>query len=384
MLILSRNDYFKTPLNSCAATTQRSKHMVCIISWSTFKYGLLIAILATASFVFILTRLIQHQCCHVFQETFSNDAQEHGRKHRFRIVSKGNAIYKPHNIDTLFHPNPVWSLTDLGNDFHTQLECDNFLAVIIVASAPLNFESRKVIRSTWGHLWSDKFNRKVKTVFSIGRTANDSLNEFITKESLSYKDVLQGDYLDSYRNLTLKVLHGMQWAVSCKPLFILKTDDDCFVNVPVLINLLANVTVQGNAKSTYVGKTAKYTTVVRNRSDKWFLSKEAYPLDEYVPYLSGMGYILHYNVAKQILNASTYIKLLPNEDAFIGIVAYHLGIEPVHSNRIVMYSPLFSHCNYLYILVIHGVSVEEQKECFEKCMNAERVCPTSHIIYEWS
>ena len=55
-----------------------------------------------------------------------------------------------------------------------------------------------------------------------------------------YKDILQIDFQDSYRNLTLKSMLSFRWAVDeCSSFqYILKTDDDMIVNFDVLIDQL--------------------------------------------------------------------------------------------------------------------------------------------------
>ena len=50
-----------------------------------------------------------------------------------------------------------------------------------------------------------------------------------------YKDILRLDYQDTYENLTNKTVLTLRWiAEKCEPKYVLKTDDDCFVNILVL------------------------------------------------------------------------------------------------------------------------------------------------------
>ncbi|NXR67146.1 B3G5B glucosaminyltransferase, partial [Rhadina sibilatrix] len=60
-------------------------------------------------------------------------------------------------------------------------------------------------------------------------------------ESRQHGDILQGDFGDTYANLTLKTLLLLRWARACcggAP-FLLKADDDVFVNVPAVATYLA-------------------------------------------------------------------------------------------------------------------------------------------------
>ncbi|NXI87185.1 B3G5B glucosaminyltransferase, partial [Rhipidura dahli] len=57
-----------------------------------------------------------------------------------------------------------------------------------------------------------------------------------------HRDILQGDFGDSYGNLTRKTLLLLRWARACcggSP-FLLKADDDSFVHVPAVATYLAS------------------------------------------------------------------------------------------------------------------------------------------------
>ena len=61
-------------------------------------------------------------------------------------------------------------------------------------------------------------------------------------ESLRFNDIVLFDFIDSYRNMTLKHLSGFSWLdQQCGPkrdLFVLKADDDVFVETFDLIRNL--------------------------------------------------------------------------------------------------------------------------------------------------
>lgn len=60
-------------------------------------------------------------------------------------------------------------------------------------------------------------------------------------ENRKYEDIVVEDLHDTYRNLTLKSLRMMKWAIhKCSGVkFLLKADDDTFVNVQNLANYVA-------------------------------------------------------------------------------------------------------------------------------------------------
>ncbi len=66
---------------------------------------------------------------------------------------------------------------------------------------------------------------------------------------IMYGDLVQENFLDSYRNLTLKTLMGIRWAsIYCaNAKFIVKIDDDVVLNPYFLVNYLDNNTNLTNA-----------------------------------------------------------------------------------------------------------------------------------------
>ncbi|NWW97252.1 B3GT4 galactosyltransferase, partial [Rhynochetos jubatus] len=60
-------------------------------------------------------------------------------------------------------------------------------------------------------------------------------------EARRHRDLLQGPFADTYANLTRKTLLLLRWTLARCPAvpFLLKADDDVFVNLPALTNYLA-------------------------------------------------------------------------------------------------------------------------------------------------
>ena len=55
-----------------------------------------------------------------------------------------------------------------------------------------------------------------------------------------YEDLVQGNFIDSYKNLTLKAVLGLRWLsqyCSDAP-FAIKTDDDTFLNIFEMVRLM--------------------------------------------------------------------------------------------------------------------------------------------------
>lgn len=118
-----------------------------------------------------------------------------------------------------------------------------FVAVI---SAVNYFDKRNVIRETWLnhlHQLQTHFGASMTLVgfaFIVGLTENDEIQTQIEAESAAHGDIIQIDMNDVYYNLTQKVVGLVNWMNHhCSQVdFILKVDDDVYVNVQNLVTVI--------------------------------------------------------------------------------------------------------------------------------------------------
>jgi len=86
--------------------------------------------------------------------------------------------------------------------------------IIYVHTAPGHHSRRKAVRSTWGNVtrWST-VSDPVTLRFVLGRSTNDGLHQqrALAREQAEYGDLVQLDFVDSYRNMTLKAVGALQW-----------------------------------------------------------------------------------------------------------------------------------------------------------------------------
>ena len=66
-----------------------------------------------------------------------------------------------------------------------------------------------------------------------GATSDKKLQQSIADENKKYGDIIQGDFVDSYHNLSYKAIMGNLWAAEfCEQAeFVVKTDDDMFIDL---------------------------------------------------------------------------------------------------------------------------------------------------------
>ncbi|XP_066298312.1 beta-1,3-galactosyltransferase 1-like [Branchiostoma lanceolatum] len=293
------------------------------------------------------------------------------------------------------YTDAVFDLDILEDPFSDNPSCPDkseLLLLILVTSAPGNVDRRKAIRSTWGNKKAGDSWRKYgdkpatcKIVFLLGKTPdNPSLNFLLEKESLEHEDMLFGDYIDSYRNLTLKVLHGFKWARDeCEPEFLLKTDDDCFINTPLFLKMLQEH--RPYKSDFYTGSVFEGSelAVIRDPRSKWHVSEEDHLSDFYAPYASGIGYMVSKTALGKILDVVKSVPPFPIEDAYIGTLAEKVGVVPMDSGRFSKHHGMWRTCNYLYLLVVHHVPIEDLPVTMQKVRDAPLQCRGSALHGMW-
>jgi len=86
--------------------------------------------------------------------------------------------------------------------------------IIYVHTAPEHLSRRQAVRSTWGNVtrWST-VSDPVTLRFMLGRPVNDRRRQqrALVNEQAEHGDLVQLDFVDSYRNMTLKAVGALQW-----------------------------------------------------------------------------------------------------------------------------------------------------------------------------
>ncbi|XP_010074893.1 PREDICTED: beta-1,3-galactosyltransferase 2-like, partial [Pterocles gutturalis] len=107
--------------------------------------------------------------------------------------------------------------------------------VLLVATEPADVAGRYAIRQTWGNE-SSVPGFTILRLFLLGvhPRFEAELRPVLEEESQLFGDILQQDFLDTYNNLTLKTLMGMEWETKHCPTYVVKADRDVFLNLDYL------------------------------------------------------------------------------------------------------------------------------------------------------
>ncbi|EDO34693.1 predicted protein, partial [Nematostella vectensis] len=177
-------------------------------------------------------------------------------------------------------------------------------------------------------------DRTWRTIFIVGRSNNSRTNNLLGHESRVYGDILLGNFLDTYKHLSLKMLLGITWPYEhCNAKYILKTDDDCYMNIVSLILWLSEYHTQQGTDPLYIGKVQKNMAVVRTKSHRYYVSRSVHRGDFYAPYVSGGGYLFSGHLLSRLYKVSRHSRVFPVEDALLGRFMRILKVQPRHEKR---------------------------------------------------
>jgi len=286
-----------------------------------------------------------------------------------------------------FHPRTLNSVYS-GQDKAQNLPAFQFLLspksicgeklyfLVVVHSKPDRFKERELIRETWGSVtkiggWD------VRTVFVLGRSTQDkvvssdlllergsqnslksrslhqnaffqsdptssirykadSTDRLVRLESDLYNDIVQGDFEDTPYNRTKKHMMGYNWVIehcSHKPRFVLKTDDDVFIEMYHLFNFVSAVYGTNPGPSLVCDVIPAGTAPHRTRGNLLQEEKEFFNKKTHPKFCSGASYIITPDLMKEFLKATEEVPKLWIDDVYMtGLVREHLHVSPFYLN----------------------------------------------------
>ena len=204
---------------------------------------------------------------------------------------------------------------------------DGIILVIVVHSHPSYRDRRDAIRHTWGRYGDGQQGepRSTRLVFALGVDRNVSADA-VRAESEIYDDIIQGNFVDAYKNLTLKSLFGLKWvSEQCARVpYMLKSDDDTFISIPYLIEILQATRPTRSIIGPHNLRSPVY------RTGRWAISKELFPFNRYPEYESGSGYVITVDIVRELYETSAYVTPLLIEDVYVtGILAKIIGAKHI-------------------------------------------------------
>lgn len=210
--------------------------------------------------------------------------------------------------------------------------------LVLVTSRVDSLETRHVVRQTWGSVqWSgtwasgQRLNMTFRLAFSIGTTPDSGVQHKVAQEQVLHNDLVQGDYLDSYYNLSLKTMTGLGFASHYCPgaRLLLKCDEDVFPQLPQMDGILARLPPRS-----VIGALCGGCGVIR--SGKWGIPRQLFPAEHYPPFMLGPLYGLSMELVAPLYNLSLHSPLFPLEDVFFtGLLIKKLDQQQGNKTRFI-------------------------------------------------
>lgn len=160
-------------------------------------------------------------------------------------------------------------------------------------------------------------------------TGDTGLQEAISYEATLHNDIVQSDFVDSYKNLTLKSVSILKWvATDClNSRFVIKMDTDVDVELEYLIRAFRRQF--SKRKAFIIGEVKVNDKPKRDAASKWFVSKQEYALESYPKFVRGPTYGFTATVAPYLYQASLRIPLFHLEDVYVTGMCAQLVSVPV-------------------------------------------------------
>ncbi|KAM7392130.1 hypothetical protein PAMP_022763 [Pampus punctatissimus] len=137
------------------------------------------------------------------------------------------------------------------------------------------------------------------------------IQDKLEEESRKHADIIQMNFVDSYKNLTIKTMMMMKWLATHCPnaFYAMKVDADIFVNVFYLIRRLISSPRQGYITGSLINDGKP------KRPNKKTQQQIA-------------------DLVSRISRVSTFVRMIPLEDVYVGLCLHVLGIRPVYSRSL--------------------------------------------------
>lgn len=212
----------------------------------------------------------------------------------------------------------------------------NVVFLVYIHSSPENIKKRQAVRQTWGHpKLLSLYNATL--MFILGRSFNPNIQSLINMEAAQYGDILQENFVDSYRNLTHKGLAGLKWAGTfcTNSNFLLKTDDDILLDIVSFMENFYTKILPSRGEGTKLVLCNVWTRmrVIREPKSKWYVSRQEFPHDYFPPYCSGSAYLLSSDLVTALYGMALQTPFFWVDDCYVtGMLVNKLKIQHTRLN----------------------------------------------------
>ena len=196
--------------------------------------------------------------------------------------------------------------------------------------------------------------------------------EKLTLESKQNNDmVILDDIPDDHESLTQRTLSSFLHVPTdkirrLKPQYVLKCDDDTYVNLVAVVHRLVTRKTRGRL---YWGEFVGGYPVL---TDGPYAEHDWHVCDLYLPYAYGGGYLLSWDLMDLITDNAQYLVQYGNEDVTLSVWLAPYNVERIHDQGFDTGSDSKG-CLWPFI-VAHKISVNDTYKYYESLRRYGRIC----------
>lgn len=230
-----------------------------------------------------------------------------------------NILVNLTNFEYLINKPPVKIIID-----NNGVQLPTFLVMIHVH--PDHDDIRSAIRDTWG-----RGDPRALVYFALGAVKTGEKQQQIESEDAKYHDIIQGNFIDAYHNLSYKHSMVLKWfshnanGVN----YLVKIDDDVYSHVPAIYNYIKEFAAE---KEFLMGPYVEPERV--HRTGKYAVSKDYWKDDWVPPYAIGNYLIYSVDVVRDIYEKSKTTRFFWLDDVFLlGFCRMQLNIQVIEIRK---------------------------------------------------
>ena len=270
-------------------------------------------------------------------------------------------------------------------------QSSHFRLVVLILSAAQNYQRRQEARSNWLRsrflMTSDSNKQNTWAYAFVVGILKGSSEKHLQTEACYYKDLLRINVQEGYYNLTWKKMEAFKYLIHSGIDFevVLKTDDDCYINMQLVLEWLPDAAIRSynklqfrghNKKLFYSGHCPPKFYPSRNPRSKWSVSTQEYNNTVYPSFCFGAGYFLSYDLLDAVIHLPDLKETFRLEDVHTGILVNETGLLPSFDSitqAVRVYNFPIGECGWRgekkYPLITSGGNFEYKLKVFHTFLN---------------
>lgn len=242
---------------------------------------------------------------------------------------------------------------------------DSFLVIgALAAPTPRSLQARNTLRKTWFNF--PNLKKTVTIRFLLAMNEHKKVPENLIEEADTNGDMIFLPTMEHYDNLAEKVRQFFLWSAdNCAGMtYVLKTDDDSFVDVPKMIARLEGLP----RNKVFFGFPMGGMPARENGQPK---SDNVWNLPEWPPYMSGAGYVLSADLIELLAYPRVPMQLVKAEDVSTGLRLMPYEHQTISAER--DFAP-WGHCQDESILIHYQRDEALLHRRFDRAVKGQSIC----------